>query len=181
MLQEHHFKPIQESVWGDYVPHADGWFGCGRTFPYISMSWQAVRDRLQPLLHRDMRIVDVGCGAGDKLILFHLMRHSLQITGIEHHPTMAAFARYAAPFAHIIEGDALQQDYSTYDLIYMYSPIADRTMQFDLQERCRKQMKRGAMLICFYQSWGRPKHPDQHIYPSESRRYPDLSRGWRKP
>ena len=90
-----------------------------KVFPYISLGEYSFLEYVAPLLKPHMRVVDVGCGAGDKLARFHALDPTLRITGIELDPVMAKCARYMCPYAEIIEGDAIAQDYSKFDLIYM--------------------------------------------------------------
>lgn len=116
-------------------------------------------------------MVDVGCGAGDKLLTMHKWNPSLRITGIEHCHLTAVFAKFVCPFANIIEGDALELDYSEYDVIYMYRPIANYDLMTALQRRVMTTMKAGAVYVCVGQN-----NSDD----SNNTLFPSLD-GWVKP
>jgi protein-L-isoaspartate O-methyltransferase len=165
--------------------YRDGWGGWGNdAFPYIMLGADDPHSgftRVLPFLKRGMRVVDVGCGAGDKLIRFHEAQKDLHVTGIEIDPVLAKMATYVTrPYRNInvIEGNAFAQDYSAYDLIYMYWPIPDSRRQSDLQQLCIQTMKSGARIIVF----GSQRSSD---YPSmpymEGHNYNGNSCGWVKP
>lgn len=142
----------------------------GKRFPYIRFYSKAFADRVGKLLKNVRTAVDVGCGAGDKLLMLKDLKPSMDVYGIEYDPVMAKFASYITKgVATVIEGDALQQDYSGYDLIYMYWPIANAFLQCDLQARCMEQMKCGARLVVM-------SYQQTSDYP----RFPDLHKGWVK-
>ena len=116
-------------------------------FPYILLDHSYFKAVVGKHLKPGMCVVDVGCGAGDKLVLFRELEPTCHVTGIEYVNLTARFARYVAPFAHVIEGDALEQDYSRYDLIYMYRPMSNNDFQYTLEDRVMSQMKSGATLV----------------------------------
>lgn len=142
-------------------------------YPYIPLPLSRFAAVISPKLKPNMRVLDVGCGAGDKLLAFQIMKPTLRITGIEYDPTMAACARYTCgTFAKIIEGDALTQNYKHYDLIYMYRPMSEPDLQASLQARVMMQMRRGAVLIVVYH---------ECIDPTTGYEFPDeLVTGWIK-
>jgi SAM-dependent methyltransferase len=143
------------------------------SFPYIPACLSSFEQALRQLLKDGMHVIDVGCGAGDKLWTFHALNPRLRITGIEHDATMARCARYICrDFATIIEGDALVHDYKPYDLIYMYRPMISADMQTLLQEQVMSTMRIGATLVVFYAEMQNTR-TDQP--------FPDqLERGWVK-
>lgn len=143
-----------------------------KSYPYIQLYHEEFVRMVVPHLRPGMHVVDVGCGAGDKLLAFRDLEPTLRITGIEHDPTMVAFARYVCPTAVVREADALAEDYSGYDLIYMYCPMSDRDFQAALQARCMLRMKRGAILLVALQCM---------IDPETGFRFPDFYEGWVKP
>ena len=119
----------------------------GKHFAYIPLHLSHFLDLIKPHLKPNIHIVDVGCGAGDKLYELHLQEPSLRLTGIEYDDVLARCAkRICGSFANIIHGNALEQDYSHYDLIYFYRPIAHDDLQSDLQIRIMKTMRRRAIL-----------------------------------
>ena len=74
----------------------------------IDLRWRrrAVR-KLKPLLTKDARVLDVGCGTGDLSIeLFE--KTAAQVTGIDFCRPMLTLAQAKAPRLAFIEGDALR-------------------------------------------------------------------------
>lgn len=165
--QQQVFTEVQAAVRADYT----GWHQ-DRSYPYIALTHGSFVRIVAPHLKPKMHVVDVGCGAGDKLLCFKKLEPTLKITGIEHHPTMVAFARYMAPFATVKEVDALLEDYSAYDLVYMYCPLQDGLLQAELQHRCMETMKSGAVLVVKLQSF---------VKRDEDWQWPILEMGWVKP
>lgn len=160
-------KASQESMgWGNH-------YGRSPRYPYIQLYPSAFEQMVKPLLAVDSvhKVIDVGCGGGDKLYAFHLLKPTAHITGVEYDPTLVACARYMCPFADVIHGDALAHDYSEYDLIYMYCPLSDPDLQAALQARVMMQMHDDAILAVALQA---------HRDPQTNYYFPDLSRGWIK-
>lgn len=160
----------------------ESWWGRGyitTNYPYIPLTLECFEPLITKMMQGmkpGMRVVDVGCGAGDKLLAMHMLAEDLDVFGIEYDPILASCARYICPFAHVIEGDALQQDYSIYDLIYMYRPIAHPKTQSALQLRVMRQMKLGSKLVVVY-----PEH--RAFFNSDGTlmlQFPDLYAGWTK-
>jgi len=127
--------------------------GYGRSkYPYIPLSLDQFENMMRPLVKPNMRVIDVGCGAGDKLYSWHMLEPTLYVTGIELDELMVRIANYTCPFAEVICGDAFKHDYSKYDLIYMYRPIPDERLQAKLQKFVMNSMRIGARLIVIYQA-----------------------------
>lgn len=173
--QDQMFCDVQSTVIEDYERPKK--YDRGLTYPYIRLYEDGFIKAVVPHLKPGMSVVDVGCGAGDKLLMFHKIEPTLKITGIEHHPTMAAFARYVAPFANIVTGDAFEQDYKLFDLVYMYCPISHYPLQARLQECVMDKMSSGAVLVV--KLYARRYFDVTDV--STSREFPDLEKGWRKP
>lgn len=147
---------------------------CGRkAYPYISLYHETFANMVRRFLRPGMRVIDVGCGAGDKLLAFKKLCKGLHITGLEYNPTTAAVARYMAPFANVIEGNAFSHDFYDYDLIYMYRPIPDEFLQGELQRHVMFTMRPGATLHVKFQAC------TDFIQPTAV--FPNLEMGWRKP
>lgn len=108
------------------------------------------------------RFVDVGCGIGTKLLLARMA--GFHVTGIEmtHNYVKVAkkllshtghnnwqYNRYRSTGRsyEIIEGDALIQDYSPYDVIYFYCPLKDYKMQEKLNLQIVRTARKGAIFI----------------------------------
>lgn len=151
--------------------------GARDEFHYIQWSRDAFQKIVVPLIKPRSSFVDVGCGGGDKLAVVKAAKRSVRVTGIEHDPTMAFWASMYAD--RIICDDALQQDYSGYDFIYAFWPIANHEMMEQLLDRIVDQMKVGASFFLvgwpkaerFKKIFDKPKAPkgvfgtyDTHFY-----------------
>jgi SAM-dependent methyltransferase len=89
--------------------------------------------------------LDVGCGPGTKMALAKHF-YGLSAAGIEIDPQMAAGARY---WGSVVTGDALSVPpgfYSGWDLIWLYRPFRDSTLERQLEERIMREMKPGQIL-----------------------------------
>lgn len=101
--------------------------------------------------------VDVGCGIGSKLILAaNILRcDGRQVFGIEIDRRYVEVARklmlndwnLRKDFPTIIQGDALKQDYSEYDIIYFYCPLSDPRKQMKLEQLILTTSKVGTFII----------------------------------
>lgn len=102
---------------------------------------------------RNRDFLDVGCGIGDKLYLANLLKRCKSITGIEVVSDYVSIARYlldrneVGRSIDIIHEDALNFDYSKYDLIYMYHPIKDRELYQKLVSRIKETSPEDGILI----------------------------------
>lgn len=143
-----------------------------KRYPYIPLHLGSFERLVRPLIKPCMHVIDVGCGAGDKLYAFHTFKKSLRITGIEYSAKLVMQAReICGKFAVVLCGNALKHDYAPYDLIYMYRPIVCVELQGKLQEQVMRTMKLGATLVVVY-------HEPINV---RTRRYfPDLYKGWVK-
>jgi SAM-dependent methyltransferase len=160
-------EPYTPYLWTDKEP-LKGYF-------YISLWGGQFQRMMKDQLRKGLRVIDVGCGAGDKLLRWQAMQEGMCITGLEYEPVMAKVARYVSrpyPNIHVLEGDAFTHDYSKYDLIYMYCPIKDREGQATLQQYVMESMEPGAKLFVALQA---------HHYPGTNNHFPDFERGWEKP
>lgn len=138
-------------------------------YPYIAMGHSSFAELVKPHLRKGMWVIDIGCGAGDKLMAFNKLCPGMHIVGLEYQPTMAALAQYMAPFATVLEGDAFKMDFRLFDLIYMYRPIPDAYMQSELQLHVMSSMRHGAILCVGLQETKiRRVHLGTRYYTSEN-------------
>lgn len=164
-----------------YTPRSRS--GYSSNFPYIRYNVTEFARTIKPLLKPGMSVIDVGCGAGDKLLAFKDLEPTLTVTGLEYNQMLCAYARYMAPFAAVVEADALDYTYHAYDLIYMYWPICDVDKQFQLQQLVMQTMKPGAVFVCkcaqmptyARDTFSQKAYEAHHIINSQ------LYNGWTKP
>lgn len=93
------------------------------------------------------KFVDVGCGIGSKLALAQAF--GFVTYGVEIDPELAKIARricYGGSM-NIIEGDALEQDYGEYDVVYFYRPFAEEKLEKRLEQRIVTTAKPGAIIL----------------------------------
>ena len=85
--------------------------------------------------------IDVGCGIGNKMVLAAMA--GFQSFGVELRPNEVKLARQIAhtSFGNVKQKDAFDLDYSEYDLIYMFNPIADFDLMRKLTLQISRQMK----------------------------------------
>lgn len=103
-----------------------------------------------------IKFVDVGCGIGTKVWI--AKRHGFDVYGIEVYSPYAEVAmkmleltneQYAVypRFPRIITADALTIDYSSYDVIYFYCPLADDAKQKQLEQQIFSTAKSGTYIL----------------------------------
>lgn len=89
--------------------------------------------------------LDVGCGPGTKMALAAHF-YGLEAWGIEIDPDMA---QAAGQYGTVVCADALNSApgaYAFYDLIWLYRPLRDVTLEWQLEQRIISEMKPGAIL-----------------------------------
>jgi SAM-dependent methyltransferase len=105
----------------------------------------------------EARFLDVGCGAGTKVVL--AAAFFAHADGLELDPGYAAVAGRLlgtrhAPRTGLLAGDALAFDaYAGYDVIYFYQPMRDDTKLAALERRIALAAKPGTVLIAPYESF----------------------------
>lgn len=102
--------------------------------------------------------LDVGCGAGSKVLLASQIFDRAE--GLEYDPGYAAAARrllgtFWAPRTAVIEGDALAFDgYGRYDVIYLFAPMSVPEKLRALEDRVALMARPGTVLITPYDDFG---------------------------
>ena len=66
------------------------------------------------------RVLDAGCGVGDGLLALRAVYPAAQIEGIEWSRPWAVVARLRCPWARVQRGDLWAQDWSAFDLVYLF-------------------------------------------------------------
>lgn len=88
-------------------------------------------------LQEGIRVLDVGSGSG-KYCLIGALSTKAYFTGIEQRPYLAEMAnQLASKFglfnASFINGDALEHDWSSFDVIYLFNPFYENVMPSGLR------------------------------------------------
>lgn len=98
--------------------------------------------------------IDVGCGIGSKVFLAN--GHGFHAHGIEFREEYVEVAKKLVSSSYsgngcktplIIKGDALKFDYSQFDVIYFYCPIANYEKEKELEKLIIKTAKPGAVIL----------------------------------
>lgn len=92
--------------------------------------------------------LDVGCGPGTKSILAMSVRGIGSTFGLEFDPTHIPMAEQFLGKDRVFNVDGTEwEGYGKFDIIYMYVPICDHTLQEKLQEQVIKHAKPGAIIL----------------------------------
>lgn len=125
-----------------------------------------------------LKFVDVGSGIGTKLLIARALLGRVsgcgfEITGIERTHEYIEVARkllhsqYEREQVRLLEMDALEMDYGSFDVIYFYCPIHNRTKEQELEERIIRTCKPGAYILGNHKEsdiWGEKDAPVRHIW-----------------
>lgn len=99
------------------------------------------------------RFVDVGCGIGSKLLIASDILGGFEICGIEYSKEYVKVANqlishtYEFRRPYVIEFNALELDYTSFDVIYFYCPLINVEKQMALEERIFRTAKPGAIIV----------------------------------
>ena len=125
-----------------------------RYYPYISFTredfirilWR-VGNFFKTKNMRSKKFIDVGCGIGDKVLFANLLGYdSYGIEYNEHTYNLGKHFLNDVDWCRLIRGDAFSHDFSTYDVIYLYVPIADHKLMIELHKHIYSTMKAGAKI-----------------------------------
>lgn len=140
-----------------------------------------------------MTFVDVGCGVGEKVFfaetlgfnsfglelrkpLIDSAKRLFRNLGLD---TLDFHSDTNAP--RLIQGDALEYDYSRFDVIYFYCPLHDTKLQAKLEERIAQTVKLGAIVVPFLARGFFCQHPEKkgenHYTTAAGWKRVDLGRG----
>jgi SAM-dependent methyltransferase len=92
----------------------------------------------------DAKVLDAGCGLGDGLKALRVAYPQAQMCGIEFSWPLRFLAALRCPWAHIWQGDIWQEDWSDYDLVYLFQ--RPETMSRAVA-KARESLKPGAWLV----------------------------------
>lgn len=100
--------------------------------------------------YRPVSFLEVGCGQGRNMLLAQYSRILMieKISGFDFNPELVTIGRTAMGYGDAIYlADAMEVDYSGYDVIYAYRLFSDPEMQTQLEARIVAGMRRGAYYI----------------------------------
>ena len=151
-----------ESEKRDRIVRSDGGYKCIHlgVEDFISQV-QFVIKELQlttPAQIANLRFIDVGCGVGQKVFLAHCfgfnafgleLRKELIDTGEHLFGSMSVSKRYYHERGEFfIQGNALTYpDYSRFDIIYFYCPLADDKLEIELEKKIIADAHSGAIVL----------------------------------
>ena len=100
------------------------------------------------------RFLDVGCGPGNVMLIAET--YGFTPFGIEYNPSLVRKASYPQLRQHFpagTEGGIYQQDafaflhYGDFDVVYLYCPVADHSLEVNLENMIESRLKKGAIYI----------------------------------
>ena len=102
----------------------------GATNYYPSRYWAMDKIFKDSVFKPEDRFVDIGCGMGRVLAYLLEKEFPGHLTGIEKDPYVASVARkwmakYKDRQIELIEGNALEQQYNEYTIIYIFRPFSE--------------------------------------------------------
>ena len=89
-------------------------------------------------------MLDAGCGAGDGLIALRAAWPDARCAGVEWSAPFALLSRLRCPRASIRRGDLWADDWSGYDLVYLFQRPESMTRAWD---KACAQMRDGTWLV----------------------------------
>lgn len=116
--------------------------------PYYIDSFVRAMDHITTHVPEGAHFIDVGSGIGDKVLLAKLV-YGWTATGVEYSKYTHTIARrhIGKVVDNLIHGDAFADvDFSAYDLVYMYHPIANPVRMRDLFMHVAAHIKDGAII-----------------------------------
>ncbi len=149
---------FEDGHW-DYVVYDHGKF-----FSHIHEAHQLLGGK------KGLKFVDVGCGIGSKVQLASAYFDAWGVELSEKYAKVARKVNTKKKFHEygrykkfksknrILQGDALQQDYSNYDVIYFFRPISHAPTQKKLERLIFSEAKEGAIIIPIYAQSKFPEH-----------------------
>lgn len=118
------------------IPKHNGFFdglikSIKKYFPY-SVEW------------KDRNFIDVGAGCGFRVL--QAMQQGFNATGVEFYKKYVLFAKKYLELS-LIHDDAFNLDYSKYNVVYFYHPIANRNLEVKLEEKISEDLKPGTFIL----------------------------------
>lgn len=111
--------------------------------------------------YRPVRFLEVGSGSGRNMVLVKASEilQLDRVHGFDFNPDLIAEGEHLFGQGHDLEvADAMEYDYSGFEVIFSYRPFSDLDMQRKLEERMVRTMDRAAYLLA-------PLNYDLALYP----------------
>ena len=173
MSLEHNLLDVYENILAGHGPRDTNRVRKSGEFAYIPLNLAAFEAQIQQVRgfisvgkglkdgyddpHPDFSFIDVGCGIGSKVFLAReFVGYRGRADGIERHKPYVRVARRLLKYSgcssgsndgKIICGNAITADFSKWDVIYFYCPIADVAKQQQLEKRIITTAKPGAYIL----------------------------------
>lgn len=99
------------------------------------------------------KFIDVGAGCGFRVL--QAQQYEFNATGVEFYKRYVQFAKRYLDVT-LIHDDAFNIDYSGYQVVYFYHPIADHKLESELEEKIHKDIKSGTYVLtgmCCSEIW----------------------------
>ncbi len=90
------------------------------------------------------RILDAGCGLGHGLVALHAAYPLARCEGIEWSWPLSVWCQLRYRWAHVTRGDMWLQDWSTFDMVYVFQRPESMPRVWD---KATREMKPGAWLV----------------------------------
>lgn len=146
----------------DFVLAEHGLYGAGRIpfehvgdtaygFPYIRSAGRPFEQallaslELLPAREEPYRFLEVGCGLGTKCEMARFC--GLDACGIDIKPEYVRLAAEIFPECEFAQANALEFDYSPFDLVFYHIPLVDDQLLFQLERRVLSQLRRDRVLF----------------------------------
>lgn len=95
-------------------------------------------------LPANARVLDAGCGMGDGLIELHRALPQARLEGVEWSALWRAVSAWRCPWATVRRGDMWADDWSAYDLVYLFQRPETMPRAMD---KARREMRPGSWLV----------------------------------
>lgn len=90
------------------------------------------------------KFIDVGAGCGFRVL--QAQQYNFNATGVEFYRRYVKFAKRYLDI-NLIQDDAFNIDYSDYQVVYFYHPIADHKLEAKLEEKIHRDIKKGTYVL----------------------------------
>lgn len=153
-------KKIFGNTWRADAETKDEYEKKSHNYPYIPYDPTHFVKIINFVKGNTEHFIDLGCGIGDKLILAKRFCDFKYVSGIEYNNHTFELAKHFISIEsrqgiygfnkieyNLIHDDFFNQNFSEYDFIYMYVPIADKPLMLNLAKKIIREMPIGGRAI----------------------------------